>query len=214
MEKKLYPKVFMWMFIGLLVTFLTGFFVSTNENMLMSIFSGGAYFILVLLELGVVIFLSARIHKMSSTTAKICFILYSFLTGLTLSSIFVVYKLESIMLIFLVAAFLFGMFAIIGYKTKIDLTRFGTVLLMMLLGIILCTVINIFLGNETFDIIICIISIVVFLGYVAYDIQKIRNLENSMIDRENLAIIGALELYLDFINIFLDLLRLFGDSRD
>lgn len=173
MEKKLYPKVFMWMFIGLLVTFLTGFFVSTNENMLMSIFSGGAYFILVLLELGVVIFLSARIHKMSSATAKICFIIYSFLTGLTLSSIFVVYKLESIMLIFLVASFLFGVFAIIGYKTKIDLTRFGTVLLMMLLGIILCTVINIFLGNETFDIIICIISIVVFLGYVAYDIQKI-----------------------------------------
>lgn len=214
MEKKLYPKVFMWMFIGLLVTFLTGFFVSTNENMLMSIFSGGAYFILVLLELGVVIFLSARIHKMSSTTAKICFILYSFLTGLTLSSIFVVYKLESIMLIFLVAAFLFGMFAIIGYKTKIDLTRFGTVLLMMLLGIILCTVINIFLGNETFDIIICIISIIVFLGFVAFDIQKIKRLENSMIDRENLAIIGALELYLDFINIFLDLLRLFGDSRD
>lgn len=214
MEKKLYPKVFMWMFIGLLVTFLTGFFVSTNENMLMSIFSGGAYFILVLLELGVVIFLSARIHKMSSTTAKICFILYSFLTGLTLSSIFVVYKLESIMLIFLVAAFLFGMFALIGYKTKIDLTRFGTILLMILLGIILCTVINIFLGNETFDIIICIISIIVFLGFVAFDIQKIKRLENSMIDRENLAIIGALELYLDFINIFLDLLRLFGDSRD
>ena len=214
MEKKLYPKVFMWMFIGLLVTFLTGFFVSTNENMLMSIFSGGAYFILVLLELGVVIFLSARIHKMSSATAKICFIIYSFLTGLTLSSIFVVYKLESIMLIFLVAAFLFGVFAIIGYKTKLDLTRFGTILLMMLLGIILCTVINIFLGNETFDIIICIISIIVFLGFVAFDIQKIKRLENSMIDRENLAIIGALELYLDFINIFLDLLRLFGDSRD
>ena len=214
MEKKSYPKVFMWMFIGLLVTFLTGFFVSTNENMLMSIFSGGAYFILVLLELGVVIFLSARIHKMSSATAKICFIIYSFLTGLTLSSIFVVYKLESIMLIFLVAAFLFGVFAIIGYKTKLDLTRFGTILLMMLLGIILCTVINIFLGNETFDIIICIISIIVFLGFVAFDIQKIKRLENSMIDRENLAIIGALELYLDFINIFLDLLRLFGDSRD
>ena len=214
MEKKLYPKVFIWMFIGLLVTFLTGFFVSTNENMLMSIFSGGAYFILVLLELGVVIFLSARIHKMSSATAKICFIIYSFLTGLTLSSIFVVYKLESIMLIFLVAAFLFGVFAIIGYKTKLDLTRFGTILLMMLLGIILCTVINIFLGNETFDIIICIISIIVFLGFVAFDIQKIKRLENSMIDRENLAIIGALELYLDFINIFLDLLRLFGDSRD
>lgn len=214
MEKKSYPKVFMWMFIGLLVTFLTGFFVSTNENMLMSIFSGGAYFILVLLELGVVIFLSARIHKMSSATAKICFIIYSFLTGLTLSSIFVVYKLESIMLIFLVAAFLFGVFAIIGYKTKLDLTRFGTILLMMLLGIILCTVINIFLGNETFDIIICIISIIVFLGFVAFDIQKIKRLENSMIDKENLAIIGALELYLDFINIFLDLLRLFGDSRD
>lgn len=214
MENKLYPKVFMWMFIGLLVTFLTGFFVSTNENMLSSIFSGGTYFLFVIAELVVVIFLSARIHKMKSTTAKICFIIYSFLTGLTFSSIFVVYELESIMLIFLVAAFLFGLFGLIGYKTNVDLTKFGTILLMLLLGIILCTVVNIFLGNETFDIIICIVSIIVFLGFVAYDIQKIKRLENSMIESDNLAILGALELYLDFINIFLDLLRLFGNSRD
>lgn len=214
MENKLYPKVFMWMFIGLLVTFLTGFFVSTNENMLLSIFSGGAYFFFVIAELAVVIFLSARIHKMKSTTAKICFILYSFLTGLTLSSIFVVYELESIMLIFLVAAFLFGVFGLIGYKTNIDLSKLGTILIMLLLGIIVCTVVNIFLGNETFDIIICIVSIVVFLGFVAYDIQKIKRLENSMMEEDKIAIIGALELYLDFINIFLDLLRLFGNSRD
>lgn len=214
MGNKLYPKVFMWMFVGLLVTFITGFFVSTNENMLLSIFSGGKYFLLIIAELAVVIFLSARIHKMKSTTAKICFIIYSFLTGLTLSSIFVVYELESIMLIFLVAAFLFGVFGLIGYKTNIDLSKLGTILIMLLLGILLCTVVNIFLGNETFDIIICIVSIVVFLGFVAYDIQKIKRLENSMIESDNLAILGALELYLDFINIFLDLLRLFGNSRD
>jgi len=214
MENKLYPKVFMWMAVGLLVTFLTGFIVSTNENMLLSIFGGGKYFFFIIAELAVVIFLSARIHKMKATTARICFILYSFLTGLTFSSIFVVYELESIMLIFLVAAFLFGVFAIIGYKTNIDLSKLGTILIMLLLGIIVCTVVNIFLGNETFDIIICIVSIVVFLGFVAYDIQKIKRLENSMMEEDKIAIIGALELYLDFINIFLDLLRLFGNSRD
>lgn len=215
MDNKLYSKIFLWMFVGLLITFGIGYFVSTNENMMLSLFSGGKYFLLVIAELAVVIFLSARIHKMSSTTAKICFILYSFLTGLTFSSIFIAYEIESIMLVFLISSFLFAIFALIGYMTNIDLSKLGTILLMMLVGIILCTIVNIFLGNETFDIIICCISIVVFLGFIAYDIQKIKNYSaNSLIEPDNLAIIGALELYLDFINIFLDLLRLFGNSRD
>lgn len=211
--KNVYPKVFMWMFIGLIVTFGTGYYVSTNEAMLDNIFASNLYWIFLLLELGVVIFLSARIFKMSPTTAKISFLVYSFLTGLTFSSIFVVYELTSILYVFLIAAVLFGIFALLGHFTKIDLSKLGTILLMMLIGIILCTVINIFLGNEMFDIIISCISIVVFLGFTAYDIQKIKKLED-MVPEDNLAIYGALELYLDFINIFLNLLNLMGRSRD
>lgn len=210
---KNYSKIFMWMCIGLLVTFATGFFVSTNENMLVSIFSSGVYFILIIAELATVIFLTARLHKMSETTAKISFILYSFLTGLTFSSIFVVYELTSIIYVFLVSALLFGVFAVIGATTNIDLSKIGTILLMLLFGIIICTLINMFIGSESFDLVLCIIGLIVFMIYVAYDMQKIKQLE-SIYDGDKLAIIGALELYLDFINIFLRLLELFGKNRD
>ena len=211
--KNNYSKIFMWMFIGLLVTFATGYFVSTNENMLMSIFSSNLYFILIIAELAVVIFLSARLHKMSETTAKISFILYSFLTGLTFSSVFVIYEITSILYVFLVSALVFGIFAVLGATTKIDLSKLGTILLMLLVGIIICTIINMFIGSEGFDLVICIIGLVVFMLYVAYDMQKIKQLENYY-EGDKLAIIGALELYLDFINIFLRLLQLFGKSRD
>lgn len=210
---KNYSKIFMWMCIGLLVTFTTGFFVSTNENMLVSVFSSGMYFILVIAELVTVIFLTARLHKMSETMAKISFILYSFLTGLTFSSVFVVYELTSILYVFLISALLFGIFAVIGALTNIDLSKIGTILLMLLFGIIICTLINMFVGSETFDLALCIIGLIVFMIYVAYDMQKIKQLEN-IYDGDKLAIIGALELYLDFINIFLRLLQLFGKNRD
>lgn len=212
-NNKIFSKIFMWMFIGLLVTFLTGYIVSINNNMIYNIFSKGTYFILVVIELILVIVLSARIQKMQPTTAKIVFLLYSFVTGLTFGSIFVVYKLTSIMIIFLISALLFALFALIGNFTKIDLTKIGTILLMMLLGIVICSIINIFLNNSIFDLIISCISIIIFLGFVAYDIQEIKKLGYSIEDEDKLAIIGALELYLDFINIFLDLIRIFG-NRD
>lgn len=213
MQNKIYPKTFMYLFIGLLITFLTGYYVQTNQDMLEFIFTGGTYIFLVILELGVAIFLSARITKMSPVTAKTCYLLYSFLSGLSFSSVFVIYKLESILMVFLVAAALFLIFALIGYFTKLDLTKIGTYLLMILLGVIICSVINIFVGNETFDIVVTCISIVVFLGYIAYDIQQVKRLE-GMIDDENLAVISAFQLYLDFINIIYDLLRLFGNFND
>ena len=213
MENKIYTKVFLWMFIGLLVTFLTGAYTSTNIDALEVIFSQGLYWVFAVAEIVLAIILSARIHKMQPTTAKILYLLYTFLTGLTLSSIFIVYKLQSIMLVFLVSSILFLVFALIGHFTKIDLSKIGIYLIMILFGIILCSIINIFLGNETFDIIISCISVVVFLGYIAYDIQKIKRIV-GMLPEDNLAVIGAFELYLDFINLFLDLLRLFGKSDD
>lgn len=212
-NNKVFGKVFMWMFIGLLITFLTGYVVSSNDNMLYNIFSGGTYFILIIIELVLVVYLSARIHKMQVTTARIVFILYSFVSGLTFGSIFIVFKMSSIMLIFLITAILFGIFALIGRFTKLDLTKAGTILLMMLLGIVICTFVNVFLKNDTLDLFVSYISIIIFLGFTAYDMQKIKMLSYEFDDEDKIAIIGALELYLDFINIFIDLLRIFG-KRD
>jgi len=212
-NNKAFGKVFMWMFIGLLITFLTGYVVSSNDNMLYNIFSGGTYFILIIIELVLVVYLSARIHKMQVTTARIVFILYSFVSGLTFGSIFIVFKMSSIMLIFLITAILFGIFALIGRFTKLDLTKAGTILLMMLFGIVICTFVNVFLKNDTLDLFVSYISIIIFLGFTAYDMQKIKMLSYEFDDEDKIAIIGALELYLDFINIFIDLLRIFG-KRD
>ena len=213
MKNKIMSGTFLWMFIGLLVTFLTGYIVSINENMLYNIFSTGAYWIIIILELALVIFLSARIMKMSKTTARISFLLYSFVSGLTFGSIFVVYKLQSILLIFVVAALVFLIFAILGYTTKLDLTKLGTYLYMALLAAIISMLINFFIGNSTFDMIICIVTLIIFMGITAYDIQKIKRLSDSSLPEENLIIYGALELYLDYINIFLHLLQLFGNDN-
>lgn len=206
-------KVFMWMAAGLFLTFITGYIVSINPNMIAKIFTSKIYILLAIVEFILVIALSAGITKLNPTTAKIMFLIYSFVTGLTFSSIFIVYNLSSIMLVFLICSIVFAMFSIIGMVTKIDLTGFEIYLFMALLAIIICSIINIFLGNTMFDIIICSISILVFLGYTIYDVHRIEYL-SDYIDEENLAIYGALQLYLDFINIFIDLLKLFGKSKD
>ena len=151
---------------------------------------------------------------MKPTTAKILFCLYSFLTGLTFSSIFVVYQITSIVYVFGITALIFLMFAAIGYFTKIDLTKIGVYLFMALLGIIICSIINMFVGSETFDFTLTIICLMVFIIYIAYDIQVIKRNLYMITEEDNLAIYGALQLYLDFINIFLRLLQLFGRSRD
>ncbi len=205
-------KVFLWMFIGLMVTFATGVVVSNSIDALEFVFSGGGYWILVIAEFVTVVVLTARMQKMSPTGAKFGFIFYSFLTGLTFSAVFVVYKITSILAVFLITAVIMFVFAIIGAKTKMDLSKFGTYLLMALLGIIIAGIINIFVDNGTFNLVLCSISILVFVGYIAYDVQKVKSMYEQNLSAENLAIYGALNLYLDFINIFLDLLRLFGSS--
>lgn len=211
MKNTIYSKIYLWLFVGLLVTFATGMYTSTNESALNVLFGKGMYWILIVAELGLAIFLSIRIRKMNPTTAKVCYLLYSFFTGLSFASLFVVYKLTSIIMVFGITAGLFLIFAILGRITKIDLSKLGTYLLMMLFGVIICSVINIFIGSSSFDLGISIVSIIIFLGFIAYDVQKIQRL-GEFVDDENLAILGAFELYLDFINVFIDLLRLFGES--
>lgn len=214
-DNKIFSKVFFWMFIGLAITFGVGYYVSLNENMLYNLFSNKLLLILLIVaEFVVVIWLSARIRKMKPTTAKILFCLYSFITGLTFSSIFVVYNLMSIISVFGITAVIFLIFALIGYYTKIDLTKLSVYLFMALIGIIICTIINIFIGSSTFDLIITIICILVFIAYIAYDIQIIKRNLYMIEETDNLAIYGALQLYLDFINIFMDLLRLINKSND
>lgn len=214
-KQTLLSKVFMWMFIGLLVTFLTGYLVSLNPNMLLSLFGGVGYVFCVICELLLVIFLSARISKMSPTTAKVSFLLYSFVTGLTFASIFIVYELTSIIYVFLITALVFGVFAFIGSTTKLDLTKTGTYLLMALLSVLICTILNMFIKSSSFDFVISVISVLIFIGFTAYDVQRVLRLyDNNVLPEENLAIYGALDLYLDFINIFLELLKFFGKDND
>ena len=201
------------MFLGLLVTFATGYAVSSNPVMIENVF-GGMFYIFIILELVLVLVLSARVMKMSPVGAKMCFLLYSFVSGLTFSSIFIVYNLTSITSVFLISALVFGIMALIGYTTKVDLTKVGFYLMMALIGAIIVMIVNIFLNNPMVDTFISIVCLIVFIGITAYDVQKIKTLESSGLPEDNLAIYGALDLYLDFINIFLHLLQFFGKSDD
>lgn len=207
-------KVFIWLFVGLALTFGVGYVVSNNDTMLYNIFDSGMHWFLLIAELVVVIVLSVRIRKMSTMTATILYLLYSGLTGLTFSAFFVIYELTSIIYVFAIAAVLFLAFGLIGYFTKLDLSKFSTFLFMGLIGLILSYIVNIFIGSSTLDLGLTIISIIIFLGFIAFDIQSIKRNWYGIENDDNLAIYGAFQLYIDFINIFIDLIRLFGKTRD
>lgn len=212
MDNKFISKVFKYFGIGLIITFLTAYIVSINENIINIVYQTPTLIILCILEIGLAIFLPLRINKMTKTTAKTLYYTYTILTGLTLSSIFLIYKITSIIYIFLASAIIFIIFSIIGKNIKIDLSKFTTFLLFSLLTVIILEIINIFLLNNTLDITLCIISIIIFMAYIAYDIQIIIKM-NDYTNTENYAIIGAFNLYLDFINIFIKLLRLFAEEK-
>ena len=208
---KIYSKVYGWLFVGLLLTFATGAFFSNYENAIINLMSGAGYIIVLLVEFGLAIFLSARIHKMSSAMATFCYLLYSFVTGITFSTIFIAFDMKSLILIFFVTALVFGLFALFGMFTKLSLDKLGTILFMMLLAIIVASIINIFVGSSMFDLIISIIGILVFIGYIGYDVKKLPILFDSL-GEENGAIYGAFQLYLDFIIISIYLVQLFGNN--
>lgn len=213
---KFFNKVYLWMFIGLLLSGVTAYVTATNLEMLKFVYSN--FLFIIILELVIVMAFSALRNKVSPTVAKILFVIYSIVSGLTLSSIFIVYKISSVGMVFLASAIMFGLMAIYGYITKQDLTTFGKMLIFALISIIIMSVINIFIGNGTFGIIISVISVAVFLGLTAWDMQNLKRIYNyysnnsKMIDK--MAIYGALDLYLDFINLFLRLLNLFGKENN
>lgn len=207
-------KTFGWMAMCLLITALTamGF---VNSGLFYHIASSGAMWLLIIAELVLVFVLSARINKMSVATATIMLIVYSALNGVTLSFIFVVYSLGSIAKTFFITTGMFGVMALVGATTKRDLSKLGSILFMALIGLIIASLVNIFLRSSGLDWIISLIGVVLFTALTAYDVQRVKQLaaESDLYDDTQvgrLAVISALSLYLDFINLFLYLLRFFG----
>ena len=211
-------KVFGTMFLGLLVTAIAAIFTATNKTMMEVIFGSNLFFVFIIAELGLVIALSAGIAKMSYAVTQLMFYLYAVVNGITLASIFYVYELGTIGLAFFTAAISFGVMAVYGAVTKKDLTRIGSFLLMGLIGIIVASIINIFVGSSQFDLLISFAAVAIFVGLVAFDTQKIKSYyymsSGDYQMRRKIAIMGSLSLYLDFINIFLYLLRIFASKKD
>lgn len=212
-------KVFNWMAMGLGITGIVAFF--TAQSGLARIIVGSPiFFVLIIGELGLVFFLSARINKIQAGTASMLFLGYSILNGLTLSVIFLAYTNSSIAGTFLITAGMFGAMAVYGLITKRDLSGFGSFLFMGLIGIIIASIVNIFLKSSGLYWMISFIGVLVFTGLTAYDVQKIKKMgEEGIMNQGDEAIrkgsiMGALALYLDFINLFIMLLRFFGGSRD
>lgn len=209
-------KVYVKMFLGLLVTALTSWFVLSNETILMTLVqSRGLLIGLCVAELALVFILSMAINKLSSPLATMLFYVYAVINGVTLTPIFLMYTMSSIALTFFVTAGVFLAMSIYGYTTKSDLTKFGTYLIMGLIGLIICSIINIFWANSVMDWIVSFAGVLIFIGLTAWDTWKIKQMamETDEVNAGKLATLGALSLYLDFINLFLYLLRFLG-SRD
>lgn len=211
MKNKIISDTFKWLFIGLLVCFGISYYVSTNYNLVNFILSPNKIILLLVIDLGLCFVLSLFITKLSSTLATILYILYTAITGLTLSSIFLVYTHSSIAMVFLATAIIFGIFAFIGKTTNIDLSKWGVYLVIALLAIVVLEIINLFIMNNTLDIFLCIAVIILFSAYTAYDINR---LVHTDYDFPNKGIFFAFQLFLDFINIFIKLLRLFGKRKN
>ncbi|MBE5812387.1 MAG: Bax inhibitor-1/YccA family protein [Clostridiales bacterium] len=218
-------KVFMWMFFGLIIT--AGVSYLTAATGLYTIFLTNMAMLLVLfiVEIGLVIYISTRISKgnISSKGAIIAFLVYAIINGLVLSSLFLAFQIGVLYQAFFMTAITFGTMAVYGYVTKKDLTRIGTLLVVGLLGIIIATIVNgifgIFgMGSTGLDLVISYVAIAIFLGLAAWDTQKIKYYYYESLGNEgiqnNLAIYSALQLYLDFINLFLYILRIFASNRD
>jgi len=212
-------KVYLWMTLALIITGFTAYYVASSQSLLSMIYGNSIImWTVVLAPIALVLLLSFGIQKLSLTAATLVFVLYSVLMGASLSSIFLIYTTSSIAQVFFISAGTFGVMSFYGYVTKSDLTSWGKLLFMALIGLIIASLVNIFWGNSMFDLIICFVGVLIFVGLTAYDTQKIKVMLMQAPDAsesmQKLALMGALSLYLDFINLFLYLLRLFGNSRD
>lgn len=206
-------RVYQWMAIGLAVTGMIAMMVASNPGLLRALY-GGAFFLLVLIELGVVIWLSTQILKISSQAAITGFLVYSVLNGFTMSYVFLVYTSASIASTFFITAGTFAAVSIYGWTTKADLTSMGSFMFMALIGLIIASIVNVFFRNPVFYWLVSYAGVAIFIGLTAYDTQKLKRIHSSSQGApEQIAIMGALMLYLDFINMFIYLLRIFGRRK-
>ena len=208
-------KVYVWMTLALVITGVTAYGVATSPGLMMAIATNKLLFWgLIIAEFGLVVAISAAINKLSLTTATLLFVLYSVINGATLSFIFAIYTMSSIASVFFITAGTFAVMAVIGYTTKKDLTSMGKILFMALIGIIIATIVNIFLKSTGLEMIVSYLGVLIFVGLTAYDSQKIKQMLLMAPDAgegaQKIALLGALSLYLDFVNLFIYLLRIFG----
>ena len=211
-------KSFLYMFIALLVTGITSLFVASSPSIVRFFFGSGTmapFIICCIIELALVFGCSAAIRSNNLTLSAVLFFSYAVVNGLTFSVIFLAYQLSSIVTIFLMTSAIFAVLSFIGAVTKKDLSNLGTILLAGLFGIIIASIINWFIGSSMVDMVVTILGIVIFMGLTIYDVNKIRKLanENIGLSANVIGLYGAMELYLDFINLFLKLLRLFGKRK-
>ena len=212
-------KVYVWMTLALVITGFTAFYVASTPALITLIYTNTALMWgLPIATIALVFWISAGINRMSLTTATVAFVGYSVLMGASLSGIFLVYTMESIANVFFVTAGTFAAMALYGYFTKRDLTSWGRILFMALIGLVIATIVNIFVKSSGMALILNYVGVLVFVGLTAYDSQKIKEMLLQAPDAgegmQKIALLGALSLYLDFINLFIYLLRILGSSRD
>jgi FtsH-binding integral membrane protein len=221
--KTFMSNVFSWMFLALIVTSVAAWWFASDLTLLRMLVSEEGKmsilgWVVMLAPLGFVLLMSFAFNRLSYTTLIILFITYATLVGISMSFILLAYTLSSVFLTFAITAGMFGTMAVVGYTTKTDLTSFGKIMMMGLVGIIIATIVNMFMQSSMLNYIISYVGVAVFTGLTAYDVQKLKMIgEGTTYGDENtkkLSILGALTLYLDFINLFLMLLRLFGDRRN
>jgi uncharacterized protein len=218
-------NVFSWMAVALGITAFFAYYFSTNKAFFSSIYTvtdtgiamSGLGWVVMFAPLAMVLVMSFGFNKLSANVLTLLFIAYAFLMGMSLSFIFLVYTGTSIFITFAVTAGTFGVMAIAGYTTKVDLSKFGAIMFMGLIGIVIASLVNMFLRSESMDYIISIIGVLVFTGLTAWDVQKLKRIaagvEFGTEATKKLVIMGALTLYLDFINLFLFLLRFLGNRK-
>jgi FtsH-binding integral membrane protein len=210
-------RVYGWMFLGLLLTAGTAIAVASSPTLIETlILNRGLFWIMILAQLGLVLYLSMRVEKMAPATAAILFLVYSALVGVTTSTIFLVYTGASIMSAFVVAGGMFGAMAVFGSLTKRSLAGVGQFMFMGLIGLIIASVVNIFLFSDMLSFVISVVGVLVFTGLTAWDAQRLKHMAVALPDGRvgAYAVVGALSLYLDFINLFFFILRLMGGRRN
>ena len=208
-------KVYVWMSLALAITGITAYGVANSPGVISAIYGNQIVFWgLMIAELALVFVVSGAINRLSLTTATLLFVLYSVINGVVLSSIFLIYTMTSIASVFFITAGTFAVMAFIGYTTKTDLSSIGKIVMMALIGLVIATLVNLFIKSEGFTLILSYVGVLVFAGLTAYDTQKIKQMLLQAPDAgegaQKMALLGALSLYLDFINLFIYLLRIFG----